>query len=111
MTRNRTIDNITKVCSDCVTAGGADVVAGASAISLIDDEATLDAVKFSDYKVWMLSQLNPIHEDIKILKESAAEVQRQKLQIDLLQKRCDKHEETFETLKGVIAQQQRSLRF
>ena len=110
-TRNRTIDNITKVCSDCVTAGGADVVAGASAISLIDDEATLDAVKFSDYKAWMLSQLNPIHEDIKILKESAAEVQRQKLQIDLLQKRCDKHEETIETLKGVIAQQQRSLRF
>ena len=44
------------------------------------------------------------------MKESAAELQRQKLQIGLLQKRCDKHEETIDTLKGVIAQQQRSLR-
>ena len=34
----------------------------------------------------MLSQLNPINKDIKILKESAAEVPRQKLQIDLLKK-------------------------
>ena len=109
-TKNRTIDNITKICKDCASSSGVDVVAAASAIAAIDDEATLDAVKFSDYKVWMLSQLNPMHEDIKTLKENAAEVERQKLQIELLQKRCDKHEETIETLKGVIAQQQRSLR-
>ena len=109
-TKNRTVDNVTKICSACATSDNADAGAGASAIPVIDDDATLDAVKFSDYKIWMLSQLNPIHEDIKTLKENAAELERQKFQIGLLQKRCDKHEETIETLKGVIAQQQRSLR-
>ena len=111
-TRNRTIDGITKICSDCVKASvSTEVDVGASAIPPIDDEATLDTVKFSDYKLWMMSQLNPIHEDIKTLKENADEIERQRLQIELLQKRCDNHEETIETLKGVVAQQQRSLRF
>ena len=73
-TKNWTIDNITKICKDCASSNGDGEVPGASGIAAIDDEATLDAVKFSDYKVWMLSQLNPIHEDIKTLNENAAEL-------------------------------------
>ena len=58
----------------------------------------------------MQSQLSPIHDDIKILKENAAEIEKQRCQIEVLKKRCDKNEETIDALKGIVSKQQRSLR-
>ena len=107
-TKTRIIDRVTKICSACSSVTSAASVP--TTTPAIDDDATLDTIKFSDYKLWMLSQLNPIHEDIKTLKENSAKIEKQRLQIELLQRRCDNHEETIDTLKGVIAQQQRSLR-
>lgn len=101
-TQKRTL-NDNNICIDCMNELNDNVLD-------MDDEATLDSIRFADFKLWMMSQLSPIHDDIKTLKENTAEIKRQKLQIDLLQKRCDKNEETIETLKGVIAQQQKSLR-
>ena len=57
-----------------------------------------------------LSTCNPIHDDIKILKENAAEIEKQRCQIEVLKKRCDKNEETIDALKGIVSKQQRSLR-
>ena len=76
----------------------------------IDDDATLSTIKFSDFKLWMKAELNPMYEEIKSLKESIKEIENQKRQIQLLKSRVDEHEETIEALKNVVAKQQRSLR-
>ena len=57
----------------------------------------------------MQSELKPIHEDIKSLKESVLEIDKQKSQIQVLKKRCDQNEETIEALKSIISKQQKSL--
>ena len=53
--------------------------------------------------------LVPIHEEIKSLKESAEEIEKQKGEIVLLKSRCDENEETIEALKSIVAKQQKSL--
>ena len=58
----------------------------------------------------MQSELKPIHEDIKSLKESVLEIDKQKSQIQMLKNRCDQNEETIEALKSIISKQQKSLR-
>ena len=112
-TKNRTIDVVTKTCSDCQKSGsnaGAPTGATAQGLPNIDDDATLNTIKFSEYKSWMQAQFLPLHEDIKLLKEKMEEIEKQKKQIVLLQQRCDAHEETIDALKGIISKQQRSLR-
>ena len=102
-TKNRTIDPITKVCSECQNKPSEDELQ-------FDEGATMDTIKFSDFKIWMKSELNPIHEEIKALKENMQEIEVQKRQIELLKTRVDDHEETIEALKTIVAKQQRSLR-
>ena len=102
-TKNRTIDPVTKVCSECQSEPIA-------ATAQIDEEETMSNIKFSEFKVWMKAELNPISEDIKSLKESVKEIEKQKRQIELLKTRVEEHEETIDALKNVVAKQQRSLR-
>ena len=47
---------------------------------------------------------------IKSLKEDGKKVESQRYQMELLRSRCEKNEETIESLKGIIAKQQRCLR-
>ena len=102
-TKNRTIDPVSKECSECQSKP-------AEVVPQIDDEATMSSIKFSEFKVWMKAELNPICEEIKSLKESVKELENQKRQIELLKARVDEHEETIEALQNVVAKQQRSLR-
>ena len=76
----------------------------------IDDEATLNTIKFSEYKLWMQAQFIPLHEDIKLMKSKMEEIEKQKRQIELLQQRCDAYEETIDAMKGIMSNPQRSLR-
>ena len=114
-TQKRSIDPISKTCSDCQKSA-ANTNASASATDTpdrrpsIDDDAMLSSVTFSEYKTWMQSQLSPIHNDIKILKENAEEIGRHADAIELLKQRCDRNEEVIESLKGVIAKQQKTIR-
>ena len=102
-TKNRTIDPVRKECNDCQTGA-------AEAVPEIDEEATMGNIKFSDFKGWMIAELDPIREDVKSLKESIKQIEEQKRQIDLLKQRVDDQEDTIEALKNVVAKQQRSLR-
>ena len=103
-TKTRTIDPVSKECSECQTEPVDDLV------PQIDEETTMSNIKFSDFKVWMKAELNPISEDIKSLKESVKEIETQKRQIELLKARVEEHEDTIDALKNVVAKQQRSLR-
>ena len=106
-TKNRIIDSVTKICSECVsTSNGA---AAVETVEQVDEDATMSSIKFSDFKQWMQSELKPIHEEIKSLKESAEEIEKQKGEIVLLKSRCDENEETIEALKSIVAKQQKSL--
>ena len=70
----------------------------------------MSTIKFSDFKLWMKAELNPMYEEIKSLKESIKEIENQKRQILVLKARVDEHEETIEALKNIVVKQQRSLR-
>ena len=102
-TKNRTIDPVSKECSECQSES-------TEVTPQIDDDATMSNIKFSEFKVWMKAELNPIIEDIKSLRESVQEIEKQKRQIELLKARVEEHEDTIDALKNVVAIQQRSLR-